>query len=255
MATIKQTLEADLRGTERAIRHLIGERAALASRLKRAEARLKLDEARLRALLRHAPLVRTGDQFADVSMFQPHVDYAAMVRGRFGAISVTKLSEGLRTTDPFGDTRLGQMHAAGVSVRGGYHFAHPSEPGAAQAEHFLAAGGSKLGKDDLAICDLEVSDGMPALAVRACAKDFAVTVHQHSPATLILYGGGPFLSEFAVPLAPYDAHWLAAYVTNPTRYMCYGRARTRYWQHSDGRLGPLPHVCPGVGACDLSVVL
>ena len=176
---------------------------------------------------------------------------------RVGAFAVTKLTEGLSWADHFGASRLGTMKALGFEHRGAYHYLHPSEDPAAQAEHFLQAGGHELGPLDYAICDAEVSDGVPAGAggVAARVRVFGETIAKHIGAARWLYCGGPFAKEFGLELAPaYEGHWLAAYVNNPAPYEVFG-ARTAAWQYTDGRNGPVPHVCPGIGACDLSIVL
>lgn len=259
MPTPVQTLESEIRGTERAIRLLIGERAAISSKLRRAAALLKLERTRLARLLPHkTPALHAGSRFPDVSSYQPNVDWkqVRIARSvRVGELAFTKLTEDLNWTDPAGANRLQTMAALKFPRRGAYHFGHPSSGGTAQAEHFLSAGGHTLTKDDIACYDCEVSDGQGGAAVASCARDFAATVRKHSPAQIWLYGGGPFLREFGVQLKGFDWHWLAAYVGNPAPYMIFGPSKTIAWQYSDGRWGPSPHSCPGIGACDLSVVL
>jgi lysozyme len=243
------TTQQDIAGVERAIRHLIGEEAALKSKLKRLQARLKLEQARLRA-----GQPKPGSHFCDVSSYQPNVNYRAMKAGGWGDMAVTKLTEGAYYVDQHGQQRLHDMAAAGIKIRGGYHFLHPAVSGKVQAQHFLQHGGHVLVKGDRAICDLEISDGQKPGLIQACAREFAQEVARNSPATLVLYGGGPFLHEQGVQLAPFVEHWLAAYVADWRRYAIYG-ASTRFWQSSDGTWGPSPHSAPGVGRCDISVVL
>lgn len=269
MSTEAQTLQAEIMGDERAIRHLIGERAALNSQLKREEAVLKLHEQRLHALStknhpavsKGGPPLPHGHRFPDVSSYQPHVDFRLVHDDKAigcGDIAFTKLTEGLSWTDPYGNMRLRSMRAFGFPHRGAYHFAHPSENPTDQANHFLAVAfeeHNEITAADVLACDLEVSDGQPGGTVRFFAKEFAATLRKHTPAKLWLYGGGPFLHEYSVPLDGYDAHWLPAYGPTPVPYMIYGRSRTVAWQYTDGHYGPSPHVVEGIGGCDVSIIL
>lgn len=258
------TLEAELAGEERAIRHLIGELAALDSQTRRAEARARLHAPRAHATTTRHPAVQLpapgfphGDRFPDVSNHQPHVDLDVVRRAgtvRAGQLVVTKLTEGIGFTDAYA-ARWRRMRELGFPHRGGYAFLHPSQSGVAQAEHLLGVLGGDVTPADVIIADLEVSDGQPAGRVQACAREFAETIAAHTPAKRWLYGGAPFLGEFGVPLDGYHAHWLAAYVADPAPFLRYGRARTVAWQYTDGLVGPFPHVCPGIGPVDMSIIL
>lgn len=258
----RQTLQAEIAGDEKAIRLLIGEQKALTNKLARERTALELAQAKLHALIGAAAGPGPhGSRFIDISNNQPNVNLAAVRAARSiraTELAFTKLSEGTGFTDGDGPGRLRAMAGHHFPHRGGYHFYHPSESPIVQAEHFLNAAhshGVVIRETDILACDLEVSDGQPARVVAAGARDFGRFIKQHTPAKLWLYGGGPFLHEFGVQLAPYDAHWLAAYVGDPAPFMVFGRAHTIAWQYTDGVHGPTPRVCPGVGACDLSIVL
>ena len=267
MPTAEQTLQAELVGEERAIRHLIGEQAALSSRLKRDRARRKLDETRLHALqtrghgaVGQGPALAHGERFPDTSSYQPNVDLKAVRNAgaiHCGQLAFSKITEGTGWTDAYGPTRFQEMQALEFQHRGGYHFLHASESPAEQATHFLDAlhaHGSILATDVL-VADVEVSDGQAARNVAACAREFGELLKKETPAHRWLYGGGPFLRANQVTLDGYDAHWLAAYAPDPAPYMVYGRGRTVAWQYTDGTYGPSPHACPGIGAGDLSIIL
>lgn len=250
-------LQKDIGLDERAIRHLIGEDAALNNQLKRMGAKLVLEQARLSALLHRHGGLTPGERFADVSNNEPNIDVAAYGRNlkqlNGAGLLVTKLTEGTSFVDQLGLIRIAAARKAGLHV-GGYMFGHPSMDAHAQVAFFLAHGGADLKAGDRAINDLEVSDGAGAAAVRNLAAVFAAEVPKHTPADLFLYGGGPFLSGNGVPIKGYWGHWLPAYVSDPRRYRIYG-ALTRWWQFTDGVHGPTPHSAPGIGACDLSIVL
>jgi lysozyme len=262
MTTPAQTLEADIRGTEKAIRLLIGEQRAVTSKFSRAEALLKLERSRLAAVLRpHGPRsLAKASRFPDFSDFQVRVDLKAVRNGgsvRVGELAVTKLTEGLGFKARTGPDRLKTMAALKFPRRGAYHFGHATESGVAQAQFFLGYAhdtGISWGRDDIVVYDCEVTDGQSGRQVAIVAHDFAVEIRKHVPGEIWLYGGGPFLSGNGVTLDGYDAHWLAAYVSNPGPFKVFG-ARTKYWQYSDGNFGPQPHSCPGIGPSDMSVVL
>lgn len=249
-----QTLQSQITSTERAIRHLIGEEKALKSKLARLDARRKLELGRLR---KTGSKLQPGKRFPDVSNNQPNIDLAAAHKlggaERIGDLVVTKITEGVGFVDQPGLVRAKTARTVGFAQVGGYAFLHPSVGGAAQADAFLrASNGLNL---DIIIADLEVSDGTASTVVRGCALSFADEIRKHTQAKLWLYGGGPFLKANSVPLTGYDGHWLAAYVGDPAPFMVYGGARTVAWQFTDGHYGPSPHVCPGIGSCDLSIVL
>lgn len=264
MKTTALELEAEIHGEERAIRHLIGERAALTSKIKRDEAHRKLLQAQLHRITTraHAAVARAfphGARFPDVSAYQPNVDVGAVRHAgsvRVGELLVTKITEGASWTDAYGPHRWREMEGAGFPHRGGYAFLHPSVDGAAQAEHMLAAldaAGVVVRASDVLIADAEVTDGRPAAEVRACVRAFAAVIAKHTPAKRWLYTGGPFARENGLSLAGYDAHWLPAYVGDPRPFYVFGTPIA--WQYTDGRYGPAPHVCPGIGPCDMSIVL
>lgn len=254
-------LQKEISAEERAIRHLIGERKALKSKIARLEALIKLQTARLHKM-EHSktPKLAVASRFPDVSNNQPNVDVLAVKRAasvRVGQLLVTKITEGTGFVDQPGIERARAMAIVGFERRGFYAFLHPSVSGVAQAEFLLNTlhnGGVTLKPTDILFGDCEVSDGQSAAAVARCAKDFGTTLQQHFEGEIDLYGGGPFLRENGVTLDGYDFHWLAAYVPNPAPFIPFG-ARTKYWQFTDGKFGPSPHSCPGIGACDLSIVL
>jgi lysozyme len=258
----EMTVQQAIAGEERAIRHLIGERKALNSKLARLEAQLKLNKAKL-AKIDRSPKFKSlakNSRFPDVSNNNAVVNVAEVRKAakiKVGDLLVTKITEGLTFIDRPGLLRAKGMEAAGFPRRGFYAFVHPSQSGEAQAQFFLKTlddAGVKILPSDILICDGEVSDGQSAATVRSCFANFGHELKKHYNNVRWLYGGGPFAEENGITLDGYDAHWLAAYVDNPRPYMHFG-SRTKAWQFTDGRNGPGPHSCPGIGNCDLSVVL
>jgi len=261
------TLQADLAGEERAIRHLIGEQKALTSTLHRAEAREKLLLARIHAAVspeKPAAGSPSGTRFPDVSSYQPHVDLAAVRADesiKVGSLVVFKATEGLNYTDGYLVSRWQGAAAAGFPHRGAYHFLHPNESGSAQAAFFLnelhraSADGTGPKAQDIVVCDAEVSDWAPARTVAQCVAEFGAYLLGHCPAKRWLYTGGPFAIEFGLQLAPFEAHWLPAYVGDPRPYYVPKWGIPVAWQYTDGRHGPVPYIVAGIGPCDLSIVL
>lgn len=255
------TLQADITGEERAIRQLIGEKVALTSHIARASAKLKLDQAKYLKVSEvkvkipaSTPEFPHGDRFPDVSSYQPHVDLATVVKDdsiKVGKLFVTKATEGLDYVDGYLASRWHGAHEVGFPHRGAYHFLHPEESGAAQAEYMLRAiesDGRTVTDQDILICDAEVSDGCSARAVAQCVAEFGAYLLGHCPAKRWLYTGGPFATEYGLKLAPYDGHWLPAYVSDPKPYYVFGTPIA--WQYSQDA------IVEGISSpCDLSVVL
>lgn len=268
MTSATVQLQQEITAQERAIRQLIGEQKALNSKTARADATLKLEEAKLKKAQVVKPsadpyvTIPSGSRFPDVSSYQPHVDLATIrnedlnIAGNSGTtqLVVFKATEGTSYVDGFIETRWAQAKALKFPHRGAYHFLHPSESGTAQAQHFL----SKLPDitdQDILICDAEVSDGMNAVQIGACLLDFGNEVMKQVPAKRWLYAPGPFAVEFGLDLAPFQAHWLPAYVGKPQPYFVPKFGVPIAWQFTDGVHGPQPHDVVGIGSCDVSIIL
>jgi GH25 family lysozyme M1 (1,4-beta-N-acetylmuramidase) len=254
------TCQADLTANERAIRHLVGERAAMNSRIHRLQAEDKLVAAKILAQPVKRPTKAPatpefphGGIFADVSSFQPHVDLAEVAKA--SSLIVVKATEALDYIDGYLASRWAGAKAAGIPHRGAYHFLHMDESGTAQGEYFLhaldAAGG--VTAQDVVIADAEISSGAPAATVAQVVADFGAYVAAHCPAKRWLYTGGPFATEFGLKLVPFNGHWLPAYVGDPKPYYVFGTPIA--WQHTDGVNGPTPHAVEGIGSCDMSIIL
>lgn len=262
-ATMAPSCEADLGPLERAIRHLVGERAAENRTIHRYQADLKLVEARAHEAKRPTKAPPTpefphGDRFPDISSFQPHMDLAQVGRAsdiKVGKLVVFKATEATDYTDGFFVARFTDAKGAKIPHRGAYHFLHMDISGKEQADYFLRecdrAGG--LTAQDIAIADAEITNGQNPSTVANVVGEFGSEVAKHTPAKRWLYTGGPFAKENGLVLAPYDAHWLPAYVSDPRPYYVFGAPIA--WQYTDGSYGPIPHACPGIGTCDMSIIL
>ena len=264
-AALAPSCQADLTADERAIRHLVGERAAENSEIHRIQAKEKLLYAKAAAEPVKRPTTTPavpefphGACFPDVSSFQPHVDLAAVDKDssiNVGKLIVVKATEGLSYVDGYLASRWTGAKAVGIPHRGAYHFLHMDESGTLQGEYFLraldAAGGVTV--QDIVIADAEISSGMSAQTVAQCVAEFGAYLAAHCPAKKWLYTGGPFATENGIKLAPYQGHWLPAYTGDPKPYYVFGTPIA--WQFTDGVNGPTPHVVAGIGPCDCSIIL
>ena len=260
------TCQADIAGDERAIRHLVGERAAENSEIHRIQAREKLLAAKVHGAAKRpttappTPEFPHGERFPDVSSYQPHVDLSAVAKDSsiaVGKLIVFKATEGLGYTDGFLVSRWNSAKEQKIPHRGAYHFLHMDESGEAQAAYFLEElhRAGDVTAQDIVIADAEISSGQSPGTVANIVGAFGTTLAKECPAVRWLYAGGPFATENGLVLAPYHGHWLAAYVSDPKPYYVKALGTPVAWQYSDGVNGPTPHTVEGIGPCDLSIIL
>ena len=124
-------------------------------------------------------------QGIDLSSFQPSFDWPAE-KGRI-SFAFIKATEGKTITDPDFAVNWREAGALGI-VRGAYHFGHPKNGAATDAEAFLAvvqARGLKAG--DLIALDLEASDGLSPARVAEYARNWCADVHRATGHTPIVY--------------------------------------------------------------------
>lgn len=263
-AVMAATCQADLTAIERAIRHLVGERAAENSEIHRLQAQKKLLEAKVTGPVKRptkappVPEFPHGSRFPDVSSYQPHVDLTAVAKDsslHVGGFAVVKATEGLGYIDGYLNSRWPGMKSAKIPHRGAYHFLHMNESGTEQADYFLRALDAHGGvtAQDVVIADAEISSGQNPATVANVVATFGGYLMANCPAKRWLYTGGPFATEYGLKLAPYQGHWLPAYVGDPKPYYVFGTPIA--WQYSDGVHGPTPHAIDGIGACDMSIIL
>lgn len=143
----------------------------------------------------------------DVSTWQGTVDWGAVRRsGRLFAFA--KATEGVTYVDPtFAANRAG-MAAAGMTLRGLYHFARPDNNGAAaEAAHFLQTVGTLL-PGEVPVLDLEVA---PGPAAGDWAAEWMARVAQATGRTPVLYSNQAYLN--GVPTSRLTGYplWIAAW--------------------------------------------
>ena len=128
----------------------------------------------------------------DVSHYQGTPNWNAVhAAGRQFAFA--KATEGTSETDASFNHNWNGIHAAGM-VRGAYHFLRASLSGTAQADYFVnfvnANGG--FGPGDLAMIDVELTDGVSAAAVINSTLAFLNEVKARTGKTAVLYTGLSF---------------------------------------------------------------
>lgn len=107
----------------------------------------------------------------DVSNHQGKYDWAGVIpKPGFG---FAKATEGVGFVDSYLPWNWGEMRRLGI-LRGAYHFGHPGEDAAAQAELFVntVRKAGVLAADDVLVLDLEVTDGLGPSEVAAWAVQF-----------------------------------------------------------------------------------
>lgn len=183
----------------------------------------------------------------DVSGWQGAVDWNAVKRsGRQFAFA--KATEGQTFVDKtFVTNRVG-MAAAGLTLRGFYHFARPDRnTAAAEAAHFLRTVGP-LSPGEVPVLDLEVA---PSATVGDWAAEWLALVAKGTGRTPVLYSYQSYL--YSIPTARLTGYplWVAAWGNNdgtlPTTPPKTDRwSRWTFWQYTSK--GTVPGVAGGVDA-------
>jgi lysozyme len=188
---------------------------------------------------------KASDLVFDVSHFQPYVHwqaaYAAGLRGCFH-----KATEGTGYVDPLYHTSRAQARGAGL-LWGAYHFG-TGDDAVAQAEHFLATA-QPDGKTLLAL-DLERNPEGASMSIEQ-ARTFIQHIHEQTGKWPGLYSGSYIRDHLGGGRDEVLANcwfWLAEY--GSVAHVPGNWSAWTFWQHTDGRVGPGPHVVPGTGPVD-----
>ena len=175
----------------------------------------------------------------DVSNWQGYVDWGTVRRsGRLFAFA--KATEGRTYVDPtFAGNRQG-MAAAGLVLRGLYHYARPDNNGAAaEAEHFLRTVGP-LGPGEVAVLDLETA---ASAGVGDWAAEWLALVEQATGRTPVLYSYQSYLRSIPTSRLTRYPLWIAAYGRNdgtvPTTQPYTDRwSKWTWWQYTSNAVVP-----------------
>lgn len=161
-----------------------------------------------------------------------------------------KATEGLHFTDPTHTARAVAAHAQKLAVAH-YHFAHPADPAAAQAEAFWAQVEPVHGRKDYCVIDIEIDQGLTPRQIVAWVRDFRAAFRKVSGHDLVGYSGEAFL-EWLGADAGISRWWVAAY--GPRKPKVSFLRSIWAWQFTDGKDGPKPHETAGIGPSDVSTL-
>ena len=192
---------------------------------------------------------RPGSMFGpDVSHYQGTVDWGR-VKAAGASFAFAKASEGLHTQDDQFAHNWAGIKAAGIKVRGAYHFGHPEEDAVAQAKHFISQVGATT-SGDLLVLDIETTGGQAPSAVAKWCDDFLASLMSGTdlPSNRVLVYTGAWFWNSKVGDSKASSHplWVSGYTSAPP--MPNDWSRWTYWQYTDKASD-----CGPAGAVDCSV--
>lgn len=169
----------------------------------------------------------------DVSHFQGTVDWAK-VRATGAGFAIAKATEGTTYADAAFKANWAGMKAAGIPVRGAYHFGHPESSATTQAKHFMSVVGTTVPGDFVAL-DIESADSQSASAVASWCAAFVNEVKSISglpKSRIFIYTGAWFWNPQAGGSSVVGDHplWVSGYTTSPP--MPSGWSHWTMWQYS-----------------------
>jgi GH25 family lysozyme M1 (1,4-beta-N-acetylmuramidase) len=142
-------------------------------------------------------LATSNPEGPDVSHYQSTIDWAK-VKSHGAEFAMAKATEGVSYKDPSFAANWKGMKAAGIKVRGAYHFGHPNDNTKAQVDYFLGMVGS-TGAGDFLVLDIESADKQSPTRVAEFSSEFVKLVHNHTKRPVFVYTGEWFwVSEFHV---------------------------------------------------------
>jgi len=195
-----------------------------------------------------------GPEGPDVSSYQGAIDWPKVRSEGNAGFAMAKATEGLTYTDSTFVTNWKGMKAAGIPIRGAYHFAHVPESATAQADHFTKAVG-KIGTGEFVTLDIEVTTTRlvaagnwtetTQAAVATWCVDWAERVMINlgiGPNKVMVYTGAYFWNDNAGGSSAMAVHplWVAGYTSSPPTTKGWGS--WTFWQFTD------KHTCPGFKA-------
>jgi lysozyme len=186
----------------------------------------------------------------DVSHYQGEIDWAE-VKASGASFVFMKATEGHTFVDPTFAANWAGSRAAGIAVRGAYHFGHPGSDATTQAEFFVNTVGT-VGPGDVVVLDIEESDSVSPGEVAAWCTAFLeqVTALTALPESRVVVYTGAWFWDPQAGGASMGEHplWVSGYTTEPP--MPKGWDKWTFWQFTDKL--PVPGV-PGSGTSDYSV--
>lgn len=123
----------------------------------------------------------------DASNVNGALDWSALKRDYRLQFAIVKATEGTGFRDPDFPASWAALKGLGLA-RGAYHFAHPANSPAAEAEFFLGyVRGHGLEDADFLTLDLETDDGLQPHAVAAYASAFCAHLSRSAQRTVPVY--------------------------------------------------------------------
>ncbi len=196
----------------------------------------------------------------DVSHYQGTVDWAKVAGA--APFAFAKASQGTGYVDSMFAPNWRGMKAAGL-IRGAYHFLDDTGGGGAQADHYLGVMDRAGGLEDGDVPVLDFEDGRLSAARRWIAK-----VKQATGRAVLLYGGVYYRSALARAGISGEAQkmgasclWVPHYGPESFEWddvpPGWDRDEVLLWQYTNGVTNGTawPKSIPGIGACDVSVLL
>jgi lysozyme len=164
----------------------------------------------------------------DVSHYQGVVDWIK-VKATGIVFAFTKATEGVSNTDAQFSTNWAGIRNAGL-VRGAYHFFHPAQDPAAQADHFVQTVALSTG-DLPPVLDVETADSASNSAVQSGVKTWLDTVAARTGVTPMIYASPGFWNgRFTGDFSSYPL-WIAQYGV-PAPKIPNGWTNWNFWQYS-----------------------
>eukprot|EP00211_Chloroparvula_japonica_P016237 CAMPEP_0119126364 /NCGR_PEP_ID=MMETSP1310-20130426/5321_1 /TAXON_ID=464262 /ORGANISM="Genus nov. species nov., Strain RCC2339" /LENGTH=192 /DNA_ID=CAMNT_0007116521 /DNA_START=163 /DNA_END=741 /DNA_ORIENTATION=- len=152
---------------------------------------------------------------------------------------MAKATEGLSYVDPMFATNYQAMKANGL-YRSAYHFAHPSEDAASQAQHFVdtvnSAGGFQDSSTFQLVLDLEDDDGLSSSQVWSWVQTWVSKMKVLTGKPPVIYTGCYFWNDSVGGSSNLDCPlWVASYTSPdpsciPSAWSSVGWA---FWQYDD----------------------
>jgi GH25 family lysozyme M1 (1,4-beta-N-acetylmuramidase) len=170
----------------------------------------------------------------DVSHWQGSINWAN-VRTKGAGFAIAKATEGTTFTDANFKSNWAGIKAAGIKVRGAYHYGLPSSSAATQAQHFVDTVGV-VSAGDFLVLDIEDADSQGASAVAAWCGSFVDAVRSRSglpTSRVFVYTGAWFWNPQAGGSSVVGDHplWVSGYTTSPP--MPSGWSQWTMWQYTD----------------------
>lgn len=191
--------------------------------------------------------------FADIS--SNNGGFSARAYKRAGLIMIAvKATQGTHYENPRWAGWVNAAHRAGLCVTH-YHYAELDRAisGIQEAEYFARTIAPHFHHGDRICIDTEHTTLMTSEELAAWVDAFADVMYWHTGHGLVCYASAAWFREVGALLPAttrevWLADWSSASEWPEGTYTRWAR------QFTDGRIGPLPHVLPGIGNCDVSIM-